>query len=108
MVGSEGCCILGPGDLISSRLHGQKCCPPRGGGASQLMSSEECLLSFRARKQLKLGLHQMDPAVGLERVFSFGKSGRMGCSKIAIGSILRLSLASMRLLLMHLVLSQHL
>ena len=32
----------------------------------------------------------------------------MGCSKIAIGSILRLSLASMRLLLMHLVLSQHL
>src|SRR5437016_3853684 len=43
-----------------------------------------------------------------ERVFRFSKSGPIGCSKIAIGSILRLSLASMRLLLMHLVLSQHL
>src|SRR5438477_368515 len=34
MVGSEGCCKLGPGDLISSGLHGQKCCPPRGAAAS--------------------------------------------------------------------------
>src|SRR5438105_4811534 len=50
----------------------------------------------------------MDPAVSLERVFSFGKSGRMGSCKITIGSGLGLPMPSLRLLLMHLVLSQHL
>src|SRR5438876_857479 len=103
MVGSEGCCKLGPGDLISSGLHGQKCCPPRGGGASQLMSSEECLLGFRARDQLKLGFHQANPAVSLKRIFNLSKSGRMGSRKITIGSGLGLSMSSLRLLLMHLV-----
>src|SRR6266498_3296925 len=50
----------------------------------------------------------MKLAIGLERVFSFSKGGRVSCSKITIGSILGLSLASVRLLLLHLVLSQHL
>src|SRR6266540_5325935 len=108
MVGSKGCCKLSLGDLISSRLHGQKCCPPRGGSASQLMSSEECLLGLGTSDQLKLGFHQVNPAVGLKRIFSVGKSGRMGSRKITIGSGLRLPMPSLRLLLMHLVLGQHL
>src|SRR6266540_2753602 len=105
MVGSEGCCKLNPGDLISSRLHGQKCCPPRGGGASQLMSSEKGLLGLGTSDQLKLGFHQANPAVCLKRVFSLGKSGRMGSREITIRSGLGLPMASLRLLLMHLVLS---
>src|SRR6266508_1344312 len=104
MVGSEGCCKLSPGDLISSRLHCQKCCPPRGGGASQLMSSEECLLGLGTSDQLKLGFHQANPAVGRKRIFSLVQSGRMGSRKITIGSGLGLPMPSLRLLLMHLVL----
>src|SRR6266511_1613438 len=96
MVGSEGCCKLGPGDLMSSGLHGQRCCPPRGGGASQLMSSEECLLGLGTSDQLKLGFHQANPAVGLKRIFSLGKSGRMGSRKITIGSGLGLPMPSLR------------
>src|SRR5438128_10476918 len=105
MVGLEGYCKLGPGDLISSGLHGQKCCPPRGGGASQLMSSEECLLGLGTSDQLKLGFHQANPAVGLKRIFSFSKSGRMRSRKITIRSGLGLSMPSLSMLLMHLVLS---
>src|SRR5947207_5549232 len=105
MVGSKGCCKLGPGDLMSSGLHGQKGCPPRGGGASQLMSSEEYLLGLGTSDQLKLGFHQANPAVGLKSIFSLGKSRRMGSRKITIGSSLRLPMPSLRLLLMHLVLS---
>src|SRR6266540_259180 len=105
MVGSEGCYKLSPGDLMSSRLHGQKCCPPRGGSASQLMSSEEGLMGLGTSDQLKLGFHQANLAVDLKRIFSLGKSGRMGSRKITIGSSLRLPMPSLRLLLMHLVLS---
>src|SRR5207237_8085806 len=108
MVGSEVYWKLGTGDLMSSGLHGQKCCPPRGGSASQLMSSEEGLLGLGTSDQLKLGFHQANPAIGLKRIFSLGKSGRMGSRKITIGSGLRLLLPSLRLLLMHLVLGQHL
>src|SRR5881394_182221 len=108
MVGSEGCCKLDPGDLISSGLHGQKCCPPRGDGASQLMSSEEGLLGLGTSDQLKLGFHQANPAIGFKRIFSLGKNGRMGSRKITIGSGLGLPMPSLWLLLMHLVLSQHL
>src|SRR5438132_14147756 len=108
MVRSEGCCKLGPGDLISGGLHGQKCCPPRGGGASQLMSREEGLLGLCTSDQLKLGFHQANPAVGHKRIFSLGKSGWMGSRKITVGSGLGLPMPSLRLLLMNLVLSQHL
>src|SRR5438034_8081273 len=102
MVGSEGCCKLGPGDLISGGLHGQKCCPPRGGSASQLMSSEEGLLGLGTSDQLKLGFHQVNLAVGLKRIFSLGKGGRMGSSEITIRSGMGLLMTYLSLLMMHL------
>src|SRR5438132_1680888 len=72
------------------------------------MSSEECLLGLGTSDQLKLGFHEANPAVGLKRIFGLGKSGRMGSRKITIGSGLRLPMPSLRLLLLHLVLGQHL
>src|SRR6266540_5271028 len=71
------------------------------------MSSEQSLLLLCASDQLKLRLHETDPTICLKGVICLSKDRRMCPSKIIVRGGLRLRLAMLGLLWVHLVLCQH-
>jgi hypothetical protein len=56
---------LYPGNRMTFRLNSYEVCPLGTGGTSQLLSSKQGLLSFRASDQFELLFHHVDPLVHL-------------------------------------------
>jgi hypothetical protein len=74
--------------------------PPCTGGASQLLSSKQGLLSLCTSDQAKFVFHHVDPFIRLQGFFFFNKNRGTSFQKLHISSISRgLILASASLLM---------
>jgi hypothetical protein len=94
MVPSESSLEFLPRHFMISGEHSTEVVPPSPSRAAKLLCGEASLGFIRAvsREEGKLGLNDMEPHVGVQRILCLGEQGRLHTQKLLVGCRCRRSL----------------
>jgi hypothetical protein len=85
VVDAEGIVELSPRHLVIRGASGGVVGPPCAGVTPQLLRSEEGLLHLGAAQEPELGLHHLQPVVGLQRLSCLSEEQRVRSREVAVG-----------------------
>jgi hypothetical protein len=85
VVGAKSITELSPRHSVIRGVSVDVVGPPCASVTPQLLRGEEVLLHFRAAQEPILGLHHLEPVVGLKRLSCLGEERRMRSREVAVG-----------------------